>query len=309
MRRAIAPLVVGLVVLGACGDGDDATNSASTSSSTSAVGSSSTDSPETRFPDVIDAVAVQGDDGLFRFEVTVSSPYDSAERYADAWRVIAPDGAELGIRELAHDHAGEQPFTRALDGVEVPPGITEVTIEARDSANGWGGATFEVAIPQSASVTVTTVLVDDTAGFRIVVDGIEGGGEIPEQFTCDGANDVPPVRPIGVPDGTGQLALVVDDPDAPGGTFVHWVVYDIDPETTAIGASGDDVTFGRNDLGQFEWFGPCPPPDDGPHEYRWRLFAIDGEPDLTAGLDAITLVAEIEDFITEGTEFTAIYDR
>jgi len=105
-----------------------------------------TDPGSQRFPDVIDAEATPGDDGTYRFDVTVSSPYDSPERYADAWRILSPDNDVLGVRELTHDHASEQPFTRSLDGVEVPADVTEVTIEGRDLANGWGGTTLVVSL-------------------------------------------------------------------------------------------------------------------------------------------------------------------
>ncbi len=105
---------------------------------------------EDAFPDVVAATASrEGADDL-RFDVTVSSPYDSPDRYADAWRVRGPDGSVYGVRELLHDHAGEQPFTRSLDGVEVPEGVEVVTIEARDLANGWGGATVDVRVPERA---------------------------------------------------------------------------------------------------------------------------------------------------------------
>jgi hypothetical protein len=83
-------------------------------------------------------------DGSYTFDVTVSSPYDSPERYADAWRVVGPDGTEYGVRILLHDHANEQPFTRSLSGVEIPDGIDSVTVEGRDLINGWGGAIIEV---------------------------------------------------------------------------------------------------------------------------------------------------------------------
>jgi len=82
----------------------------------------------------------------FRFDVTVSSPYDTPERYADAWRIVAPDGTELGVRELTHDHAGEQPFARSLAGVVIPVDVTTVTVEGRDLVNGWGGGTQVVTI-------------------------------------------------------------------------------------------------------------------------------------------------------------------
>ena len=89
-----------------------------------------------------------GSDG-FQFDVTISSPYDSPSRYADAWRIVGPDGAVLGERLLTHDHAAEQPFTRSLAGVEIPYGVAEVTVQARDLVNGWGGGTVTVTVPTS----------------------------------------------------------------------------------------------------------------------------------------------------------------
>ena len=99
------------------------------------------------FPDVVGASAERSADGTWRFDVTLSSPYDTPDRYADAWRVLGPDGAELGVRVLAHDHANEQPFTRSLTGVTIPDGLTTVTIEGRDQLNGWGGATVTLDLP------------------------------------------------------------------------------------------------------------------------------------------------------------------
>jgi len=91
------------------------------------------------FPDVIAVTADQSDDGTWRFDVTLSSPYDTPDRYADAWRILGPDGTEYGVRELAHDHANEQPFTRSLSGVEIPDEVDSVVVEGRDQVNGWGG--------------------------------------------------------------------------------------------------------------------------------------------------------------------------
>ena len=90
--------------------------------------------------------ATQDDSGSWRFDVTVSSPYDTPQRYADAWRVIDPDGNELGIRVLAHDHANEQPFTRSQTGIEIADDISEVTVQGRDRSNGWGGGELVVAL-------------------------------------------------------------------------------------------------------------------------------------------------------------------
>ena len=104
--------------------------------------------PETTsddFPDILAAQATPSDDGFWSFSVTVSSTYDTPQRYADAWRVVGPDGTELGIRVLAHDHANEQPFTRSQT-IEIPADVEAVTIQGRDLANGWGGGTLELAL-------------------------------------------------------------------------------------------------------------------------------------------------------------------
>jgi N-acetylmuramoyl-L-alanine amidase len=98
------------------------------------------------YPDVVDAT-VTGGGGSYTFEVTVSSPYDSPERYADAWRIIGDDGVAYGVRELTHDHADEQPFTRSLAGVGIPDTVEQVTIQGHDLVYGWGGETFVVTLP------------------------------------------------------------------------------------------------------------------------------------------------------------------
>jgi hypothetical protein len=98
------------------------------------------------FPDVIDATAERAGDGTWTFRVTLSSPYDTPQRYADAWRVSDEDGTVYGVRELAHDHANEQPFTRSLTGVAVPSEVAAVVIEGRDQLSGWGGATFRLEL-------------------------------------------------------------------------------------------------------------------------------------------------------------------
>ncbi len=96
-------------------------------------------------PDVVDAVATREADGTWSFKVTMTSPYDTAEHYADGWRVKNSDGTVYGEMTLTHDHASEQPFTRTQQGVRLPAGTTSVVIEGRDIDNGYGGATQTVA--------------------------------------------------------------------------------------------------------------------------------------------------------------------
>jgi len=95
------------------------------------------------------AVSVSGarDQG-YRFDVTLRHADTGWDHYADAWEVLAPDGAVLGRRVLAHPHVNEQPFTRSLGGVRVPAGIDRVRIRAHDSVHGYGGREMEVALPE-----------------------------------------------------------------------------------------------------------------------------------------------------------------
>ena len=147
MRRPpplLAAIVAALAAV-ACG-GDDAGTSSPASEPPATAETTGGSAGDGLFPDVLEVSATQGDDGTWTFAVTISSPYDSPDRYADAWRVLGPDGTELGVRELLHDHAGEQPFTRSLSGIEIAGDVTEVTVQARDQLNGWGGATVVFAL-------------------------------------------------------------------------------------------------------------------------------------------------------------------
>ena len=103
--------------------------------------------PEQKFPDVIGAQVTPRGGDRFDFDVTISSRYDTAQRYADAFRVLGADRKVLGERVLLHDHADEQPFTRDLHGVVIPAGVKSVMIEGRDQKHGWGGKTFDVVLP------------------------------------------------------------------------------------------------------------------------------------------------------------------
>jgi hypothetical protein len=102
---------------------------------------------EQRFPDVV-AVKVRASGGsLFDFDVTISSPYDTPRRYADGFRVYTSDNLVLGERKLLHDHQDEQPFTRDLYAVRIPPALKKVLVQARDQKYGYGGKVIEVVLP------------------------------------------------------------------------------------------------------------------------------------------------------------------
>ena len=115
--------------------------------------------------------------------------------------------------------------------------------------------------------------------------GFKDGAAIPAQFTCDGANESPPLTWADAPANTGSYALIIEDPDAPGGTYVHWVLYDIPstasdlPEAVQTSALPAGTREGVNDWGRTGYGGPCPPV--GRHRYYHKLYALDAVlPDL-----------------------------
>lgn len=98
-------------------------------------------------PSVIETVNATESGGTWRFDVTLSHPDTGWDHYADGWRVLTLDGKELGMRVLHHPHVDEQPFTRSLSGVLVPPGTKQVKIQARCTVDGWDTATKTVNLP------------------------------------------------------------------------------------------------------------------------------------------------------------------
>ena len=107
-----------------------------------------TAAPAPTFPDVVAVKLRAAGTDRFDFDVTVSSPYDTPQRYADGFRVGSLDGKVIfGERKLWHDHAGEQPFTRDLHGVAIPPGPRQVRVQAHDRLHGYGGRAMDVTLP------------------------------------------------------------------------------------------------------------------------------------------------------------------
>jgi Raf kinase inhibitor-like YbhB/YbcL family protein len=113
------------------------------------------------------------------------------------------------------------------------------------------------------------------AKLELTSDAFRDGAAIPAQFTCDGANQSPALSWGEPPPGTKSFALVVDDPDAPNGTFRHWGAFDIPADTRSIAAGQTVGNEATNDFGKPGYGGPCPPPGHGPHHYHFKLFALD----------------------------------
>ena len=150
---------------------------------------------------------------------------------------------------------------------------------------------------------------------QLTAHAFKSGTNIPERFTCDGTNLSPALTWSAPPEGTQSFALIVDDPDAPGRTWVHWVLYDLPaterelPEGIAHkGMLPSGARQGRNDFGKTGYGGPCPPP--GPaHRYFFRLYALDTELGLQAGLTRAQIDQAMRGHVVADVELMGQYRR
>ena len=140
------------------------------------------------------------------------------------------------------------------------------------------------------------------------------GGMIPAQYTCDGKNVSPPLSWEGVPENTQFFALICDDPDAPAGTWVHWVVYDIPAQVKHLeeaippaNVTQDGSKQGLNDFRKIGYGGPCPP--GGTHRYFFKLYALDAPSGLDAGKTKAELLAKIKGHILAEAQLYGKYTR
>lgn len=132
----------------------------------------------------------------------------------------------------------------------------------------------------------------------------KSGGLIPEKYTCDGRNFNPPLDISGLPYDTKTLALIVDDPDAPVGTWVHWLVWNI-PVSMHLKENKVHGIEGVNDFQQHHYAGPCPP--SGTHRYYFKIYALDDELDLPASTNKLQFEKAMKDHILGYGELVGIY--
>ncbi|BCR04207.1 hypothetical protein DESUT3_12760 [Desulfuromonas versatilis] len=149
---------------------------------------------------------------------------------------------------------------------------------------------------------------------RIDSGVFEQGGIIPAKYTCDGANVSPPLDWSGLPGGAASLALICDDPDAPVGTWVHWVAYNIPVDRPGFGEHipgerqlADGCLQGHNDFKRIGYGGPCPP--SGTHRYFFKLYALDCRLALAAGATKEQLLAAMKGHILGEAELMGTYRR
>jgi len=140
------------------------------------------------------------------------------------------------------------------------------------------------------------------------------GAMVPAKYTCDGRNVSPPLMWKGLPEGTMSIALICDDPDAPAGTWVHWVYYDLALEIQELpediepmGKPAAGGTQGKNDFGNLGYGGPCPP--SGTHRYFFKLYALDTELNLPQGSSKKELLDAMKGHILGQAEMIGRYKR
>lgn len=151
--------------------------------------------------------------------------------------------------------------------------------------------------------------------FQINSDVFSNNGMIPKKFSGQGDDVSPPLAWSGEPNGTKSFALIMDDPDAPIGTFVHWVLYDLPPTVRSLPENVersktplDGARQGRNSFLKIGYGGPMPPTQK-PHRYFFKLYALDTMPDLKSGADKKDLLKVMEGHILGETQLMGIYQK
>jgi len=158
-------------------------------------------------------------------------------------------------------------------------------------------------------------MMDAKSKLALSSSSFEDGQSIPRKYTCDGEDVSPELSWEGMPEGTETFTLIVDDPDAPGRVFTHWVAYNIPGNMTGFeeGMSAFEIvkagaSQGRNDFGQAGYGGPCPPPGKA-HHYHFRLYAVDGLLDLPSGLPKNTVLNAMKGRVLAEAELVGLYKR
>jgi len=174
----------------------------------------------------------------------------------------------------------------------------------------------KVAIEVVVIITFIIVLnigcVEDKQGkvgnMKLFSSAFKDGGAIPSKYTCEGSNVSPPLSFSNIPKNAKSLALIVDDPDAPMGTWVHWLVWNIPTNKTVI-EENETLKFpqGRNDFGELDYGGPCPP--SGTHRYFFKLYALDITLNLNEGATKEQLESAMSGHIIEEAQLIGTYSR
>ncbi|MGE5197383.1 MAG: YbhB/YbcL family Raf kinase inhibitor-like protein [Deltaproteobacteria bacterium] len=167
-------------------------------------------------------------------------------------------------------------------------------------------AIFLTAFIFSAVAVTTVKAAEGGINMKLKSPEFEYNKSIPKKFTCEGADINPELIIEDAPPGTKSMALIVDDPDAPMGTWVHWVVFDI-PVVARIEENSVPGKQGRNDFRRKNYGGPCPP--SGTHRYFFKIYALDTLLNLKEGISKEELEEAMQGHILSGAELVGLYKK
>lgn len=159
-------------------------------------------------------------------------------------------------------------------------------------------------------IFMTSVSKSQTTGdFKLISSAFEEGKAIPAKYTCDGSNISPPLSWKGFPEKTKSFAIIMDDPDAPMGTWVHWVMYNIPGTVTSLEEKKSvgeiNAIAGLNSWNEKGYNGPCPP--DGTHQYHFKLYALDKTLTTKDGMTKAELLEAMKGHILSETTLTGLF--
>lgn len=174
------------------------------------------------------------------------------------------------------------------------------------SACSHTGGVPRTSIPTDTPKPVDLLIMNT---MKISSTAFEHNQRIPAKYTCDGEDVSPPLKISGVPENAKSLVLIVDDPDAPRGTYLHWTVWNIGPKTSEIleNSAPTGAIEGTTDFGRTGYGGPCPP--SGTHRYFFKLYALDAELALSSGAKLEDLEKEMAGHVIMQAELIGAYSR
>ncbi len=193
-----------------------------------------------------------------------------------------------------------------------------------NSCRQWNNL-FRILVLSTALCFVATLLASCGAkeqppeeremALSITSTAFKEGGKIPDRYTCQGQDISPPLTWSKPPEGTQSFALIMDDPDAPGGVFTHWVIFNIPSDSRGLPEAvptqdklPSGAVQGKNDFSRIGYSGPCPPPGRA-HQYKFTLYALDQPSDLKAGVSKKQILNAMQGHVLAQCQLMGVYQR
>lgn len=177
---------------------------------------------------------------------------------------------------------------------------------------------FSVILIVAATIAAIAIAIAEekhVMAYSLSSNAFHSGGDMPKKYTCEGADVSPGLSWTNPPKGTQAFALIADDPDAPAGTWTHWVLYDLPPNTDSLDENipkpeqlPNGARQGRNDFKKIGYGGPCPPPGK-PHRYFFKLYALDQKLGLQPGASKSEVEAAMKGHIVGQAELMGKFAR